>query len=168
MFEDNENKNEQINDNSKNELQNVNQDKLNLIKEELTEKQEKWNNIIFNLTKKLKDELKYMTEFSAELLYYRQLLIEERTKLYYFLYQEIPKIKKLYKKYFEWYSVKYPIKINASQKEKLIESDMSYFNYRLEYYQNYINFLSDSIKTIDNLIYSVKNKIDLYNITGME
>ncbi len=127
-----------------------------------------WNNIIDKLSNKINDDIKYTLDLTAEATSQRQILIEERTHYYFTLYKNIPSLKLKKKELFEWYSSKYQFKTNGSEKTKLIEADMSYFDAKLEYIQNYINFLTETLKTIDNIIYSTKNKIDLYNITGLD
>ena len=141
---------------------------LDKMEYDLTKKQERWNKIIEKLTGKINCELKKSIDLSAEATAYRQMLIEERTSYLFKLYKDMPKLKQMRKKYFEFYSTKYPIKINATEKTKLIDADISYFEAKSDYYQNHINFISDSIKTVDHVIYSVKTKVDLYNATGLD
>lgn len=138
------------------------------LENEFIEKQKKWNSIVEELTSKINCELKYSVELSAEAISKRQIILEERTFWYYKMYKDLPKLKQLRKKYFEWYSAKYPYKINSSEKAKLIEADMAYQETKMECIQNYINFLTETIKTVDHIIYSVKTKVDLYNLTGLE
>jgi len=130
--------------------------------EELTSKK------IKELSSKINCELKFTIDLSADATSYRQLLIDDRTHFYFKIYRDMPKLKQLKKKHFEFYSTKYPIKVNSTEKTKLIESDVAYHEAKFDYYQNHINFLTESIKTVDNVIWSVKNKIDLYNATGLD
>jgi len=135
---------------------------------DLTKKQERWNKIIEKLTGKINCELKKSIDLSAESTAYRQMLIEERTSYLFKLYKDIPKLKQMRKNHFEFYSTKYPIKINATEKTKLIDADVAYYEAKTDYYQNHINYISDSIKTVDHILYQIKNKIDLYNATGLD
>lgn len=141
---------------------------LEKIEKDLTERQKRWSDIIEKLTSKITCELKKSIELSAEATSQRQLILDERTNWYYKMYKELPKLKQLRKKHFEWYSTKYPIKINGTEKTKLIDADLAYIEAKMEYIQNYINFLTESIKTVDHIIYSVKTKVDLYNATGLD
>jgi hypothetical protein len=84
------------------------------------------------------------------------------------MYRDLPKLKQIRKNYFEHYSGKYPYKVNGTEKQKLIDADVAYQDAKMDFLQNYINFLSESVKTIDHIIYSVKNKIELYNATGLD
>jgi hypothetical protein len=141
---------------------------LKNIQEELTKKKEVWNKEVKTLSGKLNCELKHTIELSAMAIAQRQMIIEERTNMYYRLYTDLPKLKQTKKKYFEYYSTKYPIKTNSGEKTKLIEADIRYYDAKIDYVQTYIDFLSETLKSIDHIIYSVKNKIDLYNASGLE
>jgi len=123
---------------------------------------------IKELSSRINCELKFSIDLSADATSYRQILIDDRTHFYFKMYKDMPKLKQLKKKHFEFYSTKYPIKINSTEKTKLVESDVAYHEARFDYYQNHINFLTECIKTVDHVIYSVKNKIELYNATGLD
>jgi hypothetical protein len=141
---------------------------LEKLETDLITKQKRWNDIIEKLSGKITCELKKSIDLSAEATAQRQLLLDERTNWYYKMYKDLPKLKQMKKKYFEWYSTKYPIKVNGTEKTKLIEADTAYQEAKMEFIQNYINFLTESIKTIDHVLYSIKNKIELYNATGLD
>ena len=151
-----------------NENDKKNEAKLKKIETTLREVEEMITKKINSLANRINCELKETLDLQTEATSYRQFLVDERTKMYYKMYRELPKLKKMKKYYFESYSTKYPIKINSTEKAKLIEADVVFIETKLEYYQNTINFLTESIKTVDHVIYSVKNKIELYNATGIE
>lgn len=154
--------------------------------EEKKDKNEKFINILEGIetdlnrleaisTKKIKElagrincELKMSIDLSADATSYRQILIDNRTSFWYKIYKDTPKLKQLKKQYFEHYSTKYPVKVNSTEKAKLIDADVAYHEAKFDYYQNHINFLTECIKTTDHVIYSVKNKIELYNATGLD
>jgi hypothetical protein len=141
---------------------------LENLEKELHKEEIRWNKIVEDISKKITKELKYSIELSAEAISYRQMLLEERTQYYYKIYSSMPKLKQLQKTKFEYYSTRYQIKTNSSEKTKLIEADLSYHEAKMEFLQNHINFLTECIKNIDHVIYSVKNKIELHNITGLD
>jgi len=138
------------------------------LEKDLLEKQKRWSDVIEKLSGKITCELKKSIDLSAEATSYRQMLNEEKTQYYYKMYRDLPKLKKLRKTYFEYYSGKYPYKTNASEKTKLIDADVAYQEAKMDYLQNYINYIQESIKTVDHILWSVKNKIELYNYTGLE
>lgn len=141
---------------------------LDNLEVELHKNEKNWNKIIDDLSKKINSELKHTIELSAEAISYRQMLLEERTQVYYKIYKSMPKLKQLEKAKFEFYSTKYQIKINSTEKAKLIDADLSYHSAKMEYLQNHINFLTECVKNVDHVIWSVKNKIEFYNISGLD
>lgn len=142
--------------------------KFDELEEDLMRRQEKWNIVMEKLSEKIYGELKHSVELSAEAVSYRQMIIEERTNYYYKLYRLSAKLKEVHKSKFEYYSQHYQIKTNSTEKNKLIESDLAWHDAKLEFIQTYINFLTESIKSVDHVIWSVKNKIDFYNISGLD
>jgi len=141
---------------------------LDNILQDFEKKQKIWSKTIDGLANRINCELKLSIDLSAEATSQRQMLIDEKTHQYFKMYRDYPKLKQIRKKLFEQYSGKYPYKTNAGEKAKLIDADVAYQEAKMEYIQNYINFLADSIKTVDHIIYSVKNKIELYNATGLD
>lgn len=144
------------------------QKNLEVIEKDLLNREKTWNETISKLSRKISCELKETIELSAEAISQRQILIDERTQYYFKIYKQMPKLKQERKKLFEYFSTKYAIKANGTEKTKLIEAEMAYHDACMEYYNNHIQFLNDSIKSVDHIIYSVKNKIELYNATGLE
>lgn len=154
---------------SKNKEEKVDYDEiLKKLQIKLSNKQKNWSDIIKILSNRINCELKESIELSADAINQRQSLIDERTQLYYNMYKDLPKLKNIKKKIFEYYSGKYPYKVNGTEKQKLIDADVAWQETKMDYLQNYINFISDSIKTVDHIIYSVKNKIELFNVTGLD
>ena len=141
---------------------------LEHLEKELHKDEIKWNKIVDTLAKKITNEIKESIDLSAEAISYRQMLLEERTQCYYKIYRSMPKLKQLRKSKFEYYSTRYQIKTNSTEKVKLIDADLAYHEAKLEFIQNHNNFISESIKNVDHVIYSVKNKIEMHNITGLD
>lgn len=141
---------------------------LDLLQEKLLESQGNWNRIIESLAKRVNCELKETIDLEAEAISYRQILIDEKSKYLFKIYKDMPRIKQLRKTQFEYYATKYQIKTNASEKTRLIDADIAFYEAKIEYLENHINFLTESMKTCDHVIWSVKSKIDMYNITGLD
>jgi len=139
---------------------------LEKVQDELTKKQNLWNNKIEELSTRINNELSSAINESAIAISYRQILLEERTQMYYSMYKSMPRIKLEHKRLFEHYSMNYAIKINGTEKQRLIEADMCQFEHKMSILQNYITFLTETIKNVDNIIYAIKNKVDFYNISG--
>ena len=133
-----------------------------------SERQEYWNKELEKLSYKINGELKDTILLSAETISYRQILLEERTNQYYKMHKSMIKYKEFNKQRTEYYLAEYQYKVTGPEKKILMEADMRHFDCRMEYSQNYINYLTETIKNIDHIIWSVKNKIELYNLTAIE
>lgn len=145
-----------------------NEEILEKYKKKLTAQEKVWTLTIDSLSKRINCELKKSIDLSADAICQRQLIIDERTQFYFTYYKDMPKFKEAKKRYFEYYSGTYPFKTNGTEKQKLIDADIRWMEAKMDFSQNYINFLSESLKTVDHIIYSIKNKIELYNATGLD
>ena len=134
----------------------------------LADERKEWNNVVENLTKKLKCELKQLTDLEAEILYRRQSVIDLVASYSFRIYKELPKIKQLKRKYFEFFTTKYQIKVNATEKTKLIESEMALYDAKIEMIEGQIEFFRETAKNLQSMTYSCKNKIEICNITGLD
>lgn len=141
---------------------------LENLEKELEEERKQWNQMINDLSVRIKDELKKVLQLEAESVSKRQELTELIANYSYEMNRLLPTIKKKKKDLFEYYASKYQLKTNTSEKNKLIDADMAYVEAKLESYDNHITFLVESRKSMDHIIWSVKNKIELYKITEME
>lgn len=141
---------------------------LNIQENYYHERQEYWNKELEKLSFKINGELKDTILLSAETISYRQILLEERTNQYYKMHKSMIKYKEFNKQRVEFYLKEYQFKVTGPEKKILLDADMKNFDCRMEYSQNYINFLTETIKNIDHIIWSVKNKIELYNLTAIE
>ncbi len=144
-------------------------EKLNIdLVEELKKKEDYWNNTIKDLSCRLTCSAKETVDLSAEVLSQKQILIEDIKVITYELYNFMPIIKKYKKDKIEFYLTKYPVKTQSQDKIKLLESDLAFLDQRKDIYDNHINFLRDSLKNMEQINYSIKNKITLYELTGLD
>lgn len=136
--------------------------------EELKKREDYWNNTIKELSNKLKLEAKYVVDLQADSISQRQILSDEIKYMTYELFKFLPIIKNIRKAKLEFYLIKYQIKLQGSDRLKMIESDLSYYDQRKDIYDNHIDFLKESLKNIDQINYGIKNKISLYELTGLD
>jgi hypothetical protein len=127
-----------------------------------------WNTTIEKLADKLNCSAKDVVPLQAEVISVRQQLSENIKNMSYEIFKVVSKIKVLKKQNFEWYSTKYPISVNASEKAKLVEWDLHKADHRKDILDNHIEFLRETLRNIDNLNYAIKNKITLYQMTDLE
>lgn len=168
MSQEIDNQQSDVKENVQNDKDKLYQKGLDDLQKKFEIRQSFWNTLIDKFSKRLTDDLTTTTNLSAEVISHRQLLVEEKTSVFFMMYRDLPKLKQIKKHYFEYYSTKYPIKINGTEKNKLIDADVAYHDSKMEYIQNHVNYLTETIKTIDNLIYSIRNKIEMSKIIGFD
>jgi len=144
------------------------EDNIDKIIFKLNQSEEYWNNTVGNLASKLTCGVKEVVVLQAEIISIRQELTEQIKKMSYEIFKIVSKIKVLKKQNFEWYSTKYQIPLNSSEKAKLIEWDLYHSDHQKSILDNHVEFLRDTLKNIDNLNFAVKNKITLYQLTSLE
>lgn len=122
----------------------------------------KWNNTINSLRNGLYDEVHKMIDLEAEVISQIQIASEEITSISLKIAKNSSKIKKMEKERFEFYCIQYKIKTNATEKFRLMEADLSSHMHKINIFEIYVEFLRESKKNLDNIKWSIKNKIELY------
>jgi hypothetical protein len=143
------------------------QDKIEILEAELMEERKEWNQIISKLSKDIKKDLNYCMILESESVSRRQEITEIIGKYSYKINKAMPGIKQTKKNLWENYATKYQLKLNSTEKKMFTESDLRYAESQVQSYKNHIDFFIETRKTMDHIIWSVKNKIQLYNITEM-
>jgi hypothetical protein len=130
------------------------------------ESMSKWDGIIYNLNEKSRGDLKESLVLQADCIIYRQKLNEEISQKKYLFIIENSFYKRKKREKDEYFLIKY-IKTNEIKK-KYEEVDLDKLDINLFNIKEYINFLISTRKRIDNFLYSIKNKITVYEITGLD
>jgi hypothetical protein len=135
----------------------------------LEEERTQWNRIVGRLAGQIKDDLKKSMYLEAEAISRLQELTELIANYSYDVNKIFPVIKKMKKKRWEFYTSKYQLgaKMSGTEKKMMTEADLSYLEGQVDAYKNHINFFIEAKKAVSHIIWSVKNKIQLYNITEM-
>lgn len=120
-----------------------------------------WVGKLKPLFETMKDGVEEMYEMHATALSYRHIMSDEiifhTTKLSKVMAEQ----KRIRKDKLINYTIKFQIKFNTSEKNVCIDADTSELERYVELFQMHIEFLRESIKTIDNLGFAIKNKISL-------
>jgi len=121
----------------------------------------KWNNKILSLIKSIAD-IKGVPNAQIFMLSYRHQLVDKIADLR----LNVFKINSLYdttykEKYIE-YKSSYNLKLNAGETDKFVKSDLSNIKRQYEVLNSHIDFYSEVIKTLDNLGWAIKRRMDLY------
>lgn len=136
--------------------------KLNEKYEELLKTQRSsWMEKMEPLFTTLKDGIEEIYEMQATALSYRHILSDEINFYTTKLSKVLAEHKRIKKDKLVFYTIKYQVKFNTSEKNLCIDADTSELERYSELLQMHIEFLRESIKGIDNLQFAVKNKIAL-------
>ena len=128
----------------------------------LNEQRQEWTLKIRELAKCFKD-VSALDQAMVEIPSYRQIIIEQIAQLNIKIKQQEKKLSKTYKqsylKYFE-----YDYKLTYKQKESFLKADMSEDNMVLDLLTTQMDFLRESVKTLDNMSWAVRNKLQLQGL----
>ena len=134
-------------------------EKVIQLDEYLSTKRIEWTDKIRDLTLDLKRGDK-LEEVSAYTLSYRQILIENLATLSSKIRSQKTTVDKNYKlKWIEYYN--YDYKLSDKQKEKFIEADLSDDMHIYNLLVSQKSFIEGSIKTLDNMGFAIKNRLDI-------
>lgn len=127
----------------------------------ISDHQSQWSLIIKNLNLKMKD-LTGVNEILGEIYTQRQLCCEQ----YYVMLNKISALSKDYKKQYatryNYYKIKADIRYSSdSAINSQINSDLADYIYNTNLLDNYAKFLESTVKTFDNMIYGVNNRIKI-------
>lgn len=135
----------------------------------LGEREDYWTKTIDDISKRLNCSAKDVIPLQAETISLYQQLNEQIKNMVYELAKMMPKIKAFKKERFEYYAgALSPYPNNATERMRLIEWDVAKLEQRKDILDGHIEFLRIALKDIDNMNYSVKNKISLYQMTDIE
>ncbi len=135
------------------------------------EKREEWSKNVNEIFDTIKENLspsdfKKVTNAQALALSYRQALNEQ---ISYFLNRrsrEDVKLKKLRQEKFLHYATGFGLKTNLSEKSILIDGHTSESERSMELIESYVEYLRDTVKSLESFQYSIKNLVSLYEYLG--
>lgn len=146
----------------KNYTQEQLQEKIKQLDEYLSKQRLEWTDSIKALT----DELKKgnnLEQVGSYTLSYRQILVENLTTMHNRVKARKSIIDRKYKqKWLEYYN--YERKLTDKQRERFIDADLSYDKEMLCILESQKAFMEGSIKTLDNMGFAIKNRLDMSKI----
>lgn len=148
-------------------MENQNQTSSNNLYElevKLTDIKKNWNVIIEEMSKKLCKKEHY-EGLMVDVYSYRQCMIES----YYNINNQFNRINNVYKKE---YQKLYDFCTNKSQvrftsetaKKSKIDSDLADLVYKMEMLESHMDFLKESIKSVDSIMWAAKNWVEFKNM----
>jgi hypothetical protein len=134
-------------------------DKITQLDEYLIKQREDWTQKIKGLTEELKlgNNLESVSAFT---LSYRQILVEHLATMGNRIKTQKSIVDKKYKdKWIEYYS--YDYKLTDKMREKFVDADIADDTNILELLVTQKSFFEGSIKTLDNMGFAIKNRLDI-------
>jgi len=128
----------------------------------LSRQRTEWTNNIKKLAQSLRN-LNLMEETIAEVLSSRQSLVEQMSYLNMKVKEQKAKVAIRYREaYIRYYE--YDYKLGEKQKERFIETDLADENMILSHLENQVEFFRDSVKTLDNMGFAIRNRLALKDL----
>jgi hypothetical protein len=113
---------------------------------------------------KLLENVRRIPEAQVTFLSLRQRMLEENHTLI----EHFTNLKKGYreKKGEEWIeaSKSHQVRFNSNEKSTIVDAKTALLKEKIEQVENQINFYSDSIKTIDAVLFGIKTRIDVQKL----
>ena len=104
-----------------------------------------------------------MEETIANVLSSRQTLVDQIAYINVKIKQQKKTIAARYREaYIRYYN--YDYKLGEKQKEKFLENDLADDNMILSHLENQLDWLKDSVKTLDNMGFAIRNRLALKDL----
>jgi hypothetical protein len=130
------------------------------LEERFKEERSDWNNKIIELVESIKHTSK-LSEAQVIQLSYRQ-MIQDKLAEYRILHE---KRQEMFDKQttdrFREYKLSYDIKLSSSETQMFVQSDCKALKLQIKMIHTQIVYFEESIKTLDNIGYAIKNKIEI-------
>ena len=121
-----------------------------------------WTDKIKELTVNLKKGIE-LEEVSAYTLSYRQILVEQLASMSNKMRAQKGAVDQKYKqKWIEYYQ--YDYKLTDKQRERFLESDLADDKQLYDLLETQKSFIEASVKTLDNMGFAIKNRLDMSRI----
>jgi hypothetical protein len=117
-----------------------------------------WKEAVRILSVRMKN-IRELGEVQVELYSNRQILLEYIGKLGQIMTKLNSKFRQSKTVRLKYYSEQYQYKYGTSEKNSLIEGDLSEIKERIDLMDNQISFLNETIKTVDHMLYGIRHRI---------
>lgn len=142
----------------------IEDDKINktnvTLEERFKDERTDWNNKIISLIETIKHTSK-LSESQVIQLSYRQ-MIQDKLAEYRILHEKRQEmLDKQTADRFREYKLSYDIKLSSSETQMFVQSDCKALKLQIKMIHTQIIYFEESIKTLDNIGYAIKNKIEI-------
>lgn len=130
------------------------------LEERFKEERTEWNGKIINLIESIKNNTK-LSEAQVIQLSYRQ-MIQDKLAEYRILHEKRQEmLDKQTVDRFREYKLSYDIKLSSSEAQAFVQADCKALKLQIKMIHTQIVYFEESIKTLDNLGFAIKNKIEI-------
>jgi len=137
-------------------------DKILALDQKLSAQRNEWSTTIRNLAQSLRN-INTMEVTIADVLSSRQTLVDQMAYINVKIKQQKKAIAARYREaYIRYYN--YDYKLGEKQKEKFLENDLADDNMILSHLENQMDWLRDSVKTLDNMGFAIRNRLALKDL----
>jgi hypothetical protein len=119
-----------------------------------------WKSKVTDLVELLK-EMVTLAECQVLMLSYRQILLDKITDFKTTKHKRQAAYDRYYKLKYREYSINYDIKLSSGEKVAFIKADLSHLRNQMEMLQSHMDYYQECIKTLDNLAFAIRNRINL-------
>jgi hypothetical protein len=140
----------------------MSKDKILELDQKLSTQRSNWSNKIKELSEGLRN-INQMESVISELLSTRQILIDNIAYINMKVKEQRATIASRYREQYIRY-FEYDYKLSDKQKERFIETDLRDDNMILSHLENQLDFLKESVKTLDNMGFAVRNRLALKDL----
>jgi D-mannonate dehydratase len=139
------------------------QDKLNDLEKFLESQRSDWGDRIMEVIEMIR-ELDRLSEAQVKMLSYRHMVVDQIARINITLKKRQSTYNVQYKnKFIEYFN--YDYKLNDKQKVNMIEADLSALDKQIGFLSTQIDFFKECIKTLDNIGWAIKNKLNINEIS---
>lgn len=133
---------------------------MNDIVKKFEDEREKWSNIIGEFAGKFREVYK-LPELQVELYSNRQILVEYMYSLISISGKMEKELRKEKRISYDKYTNKFDYKATTQERELLIDGDNADLLEKTHHIKSHIDFIRETIKGIDNMIYGINHRIKL-------
>lgn len=147
-------------------MKSIDESKTQSINEELEKRfkteREDWNNKMFEVINLIKD-IKSITEAQIKQLSFRQIVVEKIVEYKILCDKRSESFDKLIQKRNDEYENQSAKRITYNEKKISLAGDYASLSRQIKLFERQIYFLEETVKTLDNLGFSIKNKLEIIN-----
>jgi chromosome segregation ATPase len=139
-----------------------NKEKILALDEKLSSQRTSWSKNIKELAQALRD-INAMESTISGVLSSRQTMVEQIAYLNTKVREQKNNINSRWKEaYIRYYE--YDYKLGEKQKERFIENDLVQEHTKLSLLENQLDFMKESVKTLDNMGFAIRNRLALKDL----